>query len=498
MKSKDLVVIVPIIVVVLGIIGFLQEGSTFYAALLSSLNLLKVCLDPLPANILIEAARWLGIVFFFGLIYAALVALIERGLVLAKVSRKDSVAVHGDSVYAEMLLKALGKSGVRSGNKLAFKAAKQVIIFEKDSKAIEFYQKHAAELSKADEIHICLDLGSHVSIESHNVFVTNMSEIRAIDYWRKHYSTEQEKIVIVGSGRLPESVLYWALLTNVFAVDCGNKYAVLGAFDKFIATHGDIAGTVSKYGNDDIRFYKDAWYSDIELIKDADRIILCDDTLDNVEMALDMRSLGINCPIHIFAENSSISVLADKSMTIVGTLSKDNIKSVLLMDSIHEAGKMCHATYMILEKREADAVTSGSISDYLQDQEFIDSWKSLNSFTRGSNYATAIHDPLKKALLKEAGIDTAGLTAGENEELYNRLSGRGKDRLQEIEHIRWCRYHLLNNWKKPEGDIIIDGVKKAKDTKHRLHSDLVPYNELSQDDKEKDAYFYKTLAVRDC
>ena len=208
MKRKDLVVIVPIIVVVLGIIGFLQEGSTFYAALLSSLNLLKVCLDPLPANILIEAARWLGIVFFFGLIYAALVALIERGLVLAKVSRKDSVAVHGDSVYAEMLLKALGKSGVRSGNKLAFKAAKQVIIFEKDSKAIEFYQKHAAELSKADEIHICLDLGSHVSIESHNVFVTNMSEIRAIDYWRKYYSTEQEKIVIVGSGRLPESVLY--------------------------------------------------------------------------------------------------------------------------------------------------------------------------------------------------------------------------------------------------------------------------------------------------
>ena len=57
---------------------------------------------------------------------------------------------------------------------------------------------------------------------------------------------------------------------------------------------------------------------------------------------------------------------------------------------------------------------------------------------------------------------------------------------------------MLNNWRKPEGDIIIDGVKKAKDTEHKLHSDLVPYSELSKDDKEKDSYFYKTLAVRDC
>ena len=152
----------------------------------------------------------------------------------------------------------------------------------------------------------------------------------------------------------------------------------------------------------------------------------------------------------------------------------------------------------ILEKRKADTVTSSLISDYLQDQEFIDSWKSLNSFTRGSNYATAIHDPLKKVLLKEVGIDTAGLTAGDNEKQYNGLNDEEKNKLQEIEHIRWCRYHLLNNWRKPEGDMIIDGVKKAKDTEHKLHSDLVPYSELSKDDKEKDSYFYKTLAVRDC
>ena len=58
MRKKDLIVIVPVAVVVLGLIGFLQEGSTPYAALLSSLNLLKVCLDPLPVNFFIEAARW--------------------------------------------------------------------------------------------------------------------------------------------------------------------------------------------------------------------------------------------------------------------------------------------------------------------------------------------------------------------------------------------------------------------------------------------------------
>ena len=88
------------------------------------------------------------------------------------------------------------------------------------------------------------------------------------------------------------------------------------------------------------------------------------------------------------------------------------------------------------------------------------------------------------------------MTAAENIRRYKALNDHDKTRLQEIEHIRWCRYHLLNNWKKPDSEIIINGTVKAKDNKNRLHIDLVPYAELSDAEKAKDSYSYETLSLR--
>ena len=53
--------------------------------------------------------------------------------------------------------------------------------------------------------------------------------------------------------------------------------------------------------------------------------------------------------------------------------------------------------------------------------------------------------------------------------------------LAELEHIRWSRYHYLNNWRygMPE-----DGSRKDKG--RRIHADLLPYRELSDNEKEKD------------
>ena len=62
-----------------------------------------------------------------------------------------------------------------------------------------------------------------------------------------------------------------------------------------------------------------------------------------------------------------------------------------------------------------------------------------------------------------------------------KLSAEVMELLSELEHIRWCRYHYLNNWSYgvPEGG-------KNKDKIRRIHTDLLPYGELSEEDKEKD------------
>lgn len=494
--KKKILVVVPVIVVVLGIAGYLQEGSSFYSALLASLNLLKAEFEELPPNILIEIARWLGIVFFFGLIYAAVVAVIESGVNLVKATRDDAVAVHGDSVYSQALLNSLGKKGIKTNNKIAFKAPVQVIIFDDDNKAIEFYQKNAASLKKAREVHICLEMGFHPSVEVDNVYITNLSEIRAIDYWRSHFCREPEKIAVVGPGLLAETVFMWGLLTNIFDVDCKNEYCVFGNFRKFRSIHCNIEKVIHEFGNDSITFYDDDWYANTEVIRDADRVILCGETLRNVETALDMRAAGVKGDIHIFAENNNITPFVDDNITVAGVLSRGNIRDIVLMDSIHYAGKLAHATYMLLEEVSAETVIADTVENYINTDAFRESWKSLDNFTRCSNYAASIHDPVKQMLLLDSGLDITGMTAEENKKQYDSLSDDIKDRLQETEHIRWSRYHLLNNWEKPEGEIVINGVKKEKDPVNKLHSDLVPYKDLSLKDKEKDAYFYQTLALR--
>lgn len=489
MKKKSIILIAPLAVVAFGLIGYLQEGTGFYQALLSSLDLLKVVFDPLPPNPWIEAARWIGILFFFSLAYAALSAVIESGFVFIKTRNRDAVAVHGDSVYAERLLKVLGKSSIKSTKKVAFMAPRQVIIFEKDSNAVEFYQKHSVEMKKAREVYLCLDMDNQVNVEFENTYITNMAEIRAIDYWTKHFSKGSEKIAIIGSGQLAEAVLYWGLLTNVSDPFSNNSYLLFGNFDKFSATHGNLKEILHDYGNDNISFYNGEWYSNKDIVMNSDRVILCGETLENVRKALDMRSVGVKCHIHLFAENSNIKALTDDSITVVGTLDSENIKDVVFKDLIHKSGKLCHATYMILEDNAAESTDADAVQKYAESPAFNESWKNLNAFTRGSNYAAAIHDPVKKELLKNLGINVKGMTAAENMRCFDQLDGRDKDRLQEIEHIRWCRYHLLNNWKKPENGIVID-------RKNKLHHDLVPYDELPAIEQVKDSYLYSTLALR--
>ena len=69
----------------------------------------------------------------------------------------------------------------------------------------------------------------------------------------------------------------------------------------------------------------------------------------------------------------------------------------------------------------------------------------------------------------------------ENGGELNEESQEMLDKLAEIEHIRWCRYHYLNNWSYGMPD---NG--KTKDAQRRIHSSLRPYPVLPPQEQEKD------------
>ncbi len=515
MRKRQWFVIAPISVLVLGMTGFIYgEGYSFYDALLSSLKLLKVELDPLPPNPLLEIARWIGIIFLFGLVYAALLTVIENSRIWRKSRRKDAVAVHGKGIYVEQLAGSLGRRGIHSNSPISFKAPVQVILFETDDKSIDFFQAHSKELQKAKEVHLCLSMGNHISVGSKNTFVVNLSEVKAISYWREHFFTEPATIVIIGSGQLGETVLYWGLLTNIIDLEGNFKYIIFGDFDKFQAMHPTLKDRMDEYGHDTIEFINEKWYRNTEKLVGADRIILCKNTWENIEIANSLSDAGYSADIHLFTDNENVSALINKSKCkVVGTITNHNIEKVLLMDDIHKDGKLCHAAYMLGEKSGNEKMTYSDVSTYIGTEEFlggfnklseggkqgdkndVDGWNDMDAFTRGSNYAAAIHDPIKYKLLKSKGIDVKGMDHARNTSSYDDLSPFIQDYLQEIEHIRWSRYHFLNNWNYAE-KIIIDGEVKAKDSDRRIHTCLVPYNMLMEKDKKKDSYFYKTLSLR--
>ena len=58
--------------------------------------------------------------------------------------------------------------------------------------------------------------------------------------------------------------------------------------------------------------------------------------------------------------------------------------------------------------------------------------------------------------------------------------GNNLEKLAELEHIRWMRYHYIHNWKQGKVE------SGTKDPENRIHADLIPYEELSESEKEKD------------
>lgn len=68
-------------------------------------------------------------------------------------------------------------------------------------------------------------------------------------------------------------------------------------------------------------------------------------------------------------------------------------------------------------------------------------------------------------------------------EIFRKLPEKRKWELCEIEHIRWCRYHFMNNW----------DYAPERNNSQRRHNLLVPFDKLDKKNQEKDMDAYLVL-----
>lgn len=511
MKKKGLVfIIIPIAVVVFGLIGFCGYlGYTFYEGLMASLKFLKVEFGGVTNNVFVEISRCLGILFYFSLLYAVAYALFDVVKMFTSVRSKDSVAVHGDSAMAAFCAKNIhkGKHCVHSDSKESFRAKRQIIWFDDDAKSMQFYETNKAALTK-DEVYIALSNVPTDGKMEENVHLFNVDENIAVTYWEKNYLTEPKKIVIIGSGNLAEQMMEEGLLMNVFAKVGGVRYHMIGDFDLYRAMHPGLQ-EAAMLTQDELTFSKNPWYQQMEVIGDADRIILADDDKTNTQIASQLVNFGIRKEIHLRAASDETKALfQDGNFTIFGTvkeiLGEDGEN--LFQDGIHQEGKLLDALYGVLSDALDDEKAEETFSVLYskpkkQWAEENARWKDLSGFVKRSNYSAAKHGVVKRDILKKALSEgTAGCSY--EEYIAGGLKGARafwKDPankalvndLQEIEHLRWWRLYLLSNFTYKED------VKNEDKWMLRQNKNMKDYEQLDEVTQGYDGMYYWLLAFQE-
>lgn len=485
---------------VIGFIGYLPlYNYNFFWSVYSAIRLYGMSTDLKELNMLVEIARWLAPFATAGAVIALIRKLRVSITVWFKVRKiSNSYAVHGNSIYAFRLRDKLGKKSVNTECRLALKAANQVIIFDDDKEAIEFYNKLLdGNLSQNQKAYIHLNNVVREKLESEDrIHIFNIHENCARVYWQKYPVCEPRTVAIIGFSDLGQKILSHGLLQNTFSTDSGVEYHIFGESAEFRALHHrlDSFATIDIPNDkgDAIYFHSDSWYENPDVLANADRIILCEGNDDNIAILSKMISL---CPMSNCnaAENPTkeIYIRTDNESLVTTLFGSGNDKYKIIPFGSTE--ELCTPEYIIHESLLNRAKRIHEV--YIGQQKekgigHLEGWESLAAFKRYSNISQADHIIVKLKLL---GFDITSdmLEAGLDENLVNMIKARVKSLkpdeisvLSEIEHIRWCKYHYLYNW----------AYSEQRCDNERKHNCLKRFADLSDFDKKKDFAAYEHLA----
>lgn len=220
---------------------------------------------------------------------------------------------------------------------------------------------------------------------------------------------------------------------NIIALDQHYEYHIYGDGAEFRREHTELAGMAP----DKIIFH-DNGISEYTELSDFDRIIICGSGADNIRIAGKLlEAAPISNKIYIYAPNGDIvtNLFGSDRLICFGSSEKTMSSEIIFNESIMRSAREQHEFYY---KKYGGT-----------------SWEKLNSFKRYSNVSSSDFMCVIERLIKK---------------------GVPMETLAELEHIRWCRYHYLNNWKYGE----------KTDPDRRLHNCLIPFSELSEAERLKD------------
>ena len=300
--------------------------------------------------------------------------------------------------------------------------------------------------------------------ENAEVSSFSRTDCMARNYWScSPLKNDENRIVLIGCGKSGRALLERALLINVFQPGRTMTYHVFGDASEFQMDHYMLMQTLAADpAEDKICFHPESWKSSPELLQQADRIILC--------MEDDKENYRAYCTIkEYFITSAKIDVRLENP--VKGIESFGSVRDVMTEENV------------IRGKWKRLAVEMNDIYNNISAANPV-KWENLPPFLRASNIAAADHVPTKiRYLLDDNIVDITQKECSEAYAEYCRIYPEKKALLEEMEHRRWVRFHLMYNW----------SYALQRNNAQRYHPLLVPFEELSEEEKRKDDFAWEIL-----
>lgn len=447
---------------ILGAYGLLMSGETMVNALFSAMTMYFLNYGDVPANLLVELARWLAPLATASGILLVISRERERIRNYIRYRRGNSVAVYGESVRRERYIPELGTCAIDGGEEWNLVPAKTYLLVGSEEENLQFYCENREQLQGHDVYLRSRTIPSQ-SVEDAGLHIFCPEETAARVYWREQrlYEESRQKghqlqIVMIGFGPLGDRLLSYALQTNIYDPAQRIEYHIFGDAAEFLAVHTELAQIT-----DPVITHTEPWYQALPLLEEADRcIVLPQENQFGLvqELLLATRALTID----VFTTNAAQMELLEEHEWLrpfpyeeVGE-SIENIFRTTMFDQA-----------MALNLRYAHIYSGVEETADNRDTE----WAQLNGFTRYSNVSAADYHVIRLQMMEALGWPVKA----------DELTAEQLELLAHLEHIRWCRYHQLNNWRYGQ-----PANGKGKDPIARIHADLVPYEQLTDAEREKD------------
>lgn len=436
---KMFFVTIPLLI---GVVGYLNvPGIKLSSALYNSIRLYGLNTDTNEINILIEIARWTAPIFTMSVILYYIKDSWYRLVYSLRAFKKNSCSVYGDNSDATYFLDSLGNEGIKGNIAKPNKSKYHVFFINSIKDVIEIINNSSIQLmmeknSKDYQFIFQVPWDTNISFKRSNIHTFSIEENCSIKYWEENLAIKNEKIAIIGNKIFCEAILDKGLQFNILSENQNIEYHIWSDIH-YNKTKLYLDKALNMTG-DKVCVYIDAWESHLPLLGTMDRIIVIYENTDNISIGIKLLNTLINPKIHVYSNyDVDVNTLFNSNrITCFGIMEDIINRDVIIRESLRETAKKIHQHY---------------ISQY----STIPQWTELSSFFVKSNMSTAAYFQVIEKLYRD------GISKGD---------------LNKLEHIRWCRFHYLQNWKY--------GTKK--DFNQKTHPCLVSFEKLSIEEKKKD------------